>query len=149
MVRKLRKILCPLDFSTRSLEALDYAADIARQYDGQIILLHVVENPWVDLYGPTWQGFFAELEHALEWAKTKLVDAAQTHAADLACETIAKRGNPYEEIIDLAKARQVDVIIMATHGRTGLQRLSLGSVTEKVLRTAPCPVLTVRQATEE
>ena len=149
MARKLRKILCPLDFSTPSLEALDYAADMARQNDGQLILLHVVENPWVDLYGPTWQGFFTELEHAREWAKTRLVDAAQTHAADLACETIATRGNPYEEIINLAKARQVDLIVMSTRGRTGLQRLSLGSVTEKVLQTSPCPVLAIRQATEE
>ncbi len=148
MARKLRTILCPLDFSTPSLEALDYAADIARQNDGQLILLHVVENPWVDLYGPKWQGFFAELEHALKWSKTKLDNTAQTRAADLTCETIAKRGNPYEEIIDVAKAREVDVIVMSTHGRTGLQRLSLGSVTEKVLRTSPCPVLAVREAKE-
>jgi len=55
-----------------------------------------------------------------------------------------KRGNPYEEIIDLASTQPVDMIVMSTHGRTGPQRLVIGSVTEKVVRTAPCPVFTVR-----
>ncbi|MBI3756822.1 MAG: universal stress protein [Deltaproteobacteria bacterium] len=145
MARRVKKILCPLDFSNNALAALDYAVDFARQNDGQLILLHVVDNPLADQYGPTAQNFYAEVEHALEKSKQMLADAARTHAAGVLCETIAKRGNPYEEIIDLANAQQADLIVMSTHGRTGPQRLLIGSVAEKVVRTAPCPVLTVRQ----
>src|SRR5215468_1555336 len=113
----------------------------------QLILLHVVDNPLADQYGPRGQNFYAEVEHALEKSKQMLADAVQTHAAGVSCESIVKRGNPYEEIIDLAKAQQADMIVMSTHGRTGPQRLVIGSVAEKVVRTAPCPVFTVRQAT--
>jgi nucleotide-binding universal stress UspA family protein len=144
MTRKLKKILCPIDFSDDALAALDYAADFARQNDGQLILLHVVDNPVADLYGPSGQNFYAEVEHALAKSKEMLLAAASTHAPGLPCETIVKRGNPYEEIIDFATAQSADMIVMSTHGRTGPQRLVIGSVTEKVVRTAPCPVFTVR-----
>jgi nucleotide-binding universal stress UspA family protein len=144
MARPFKKILCPVDFSDNSLNALNYATDLAKQNNGQLVLLHVIENPLADQYGPKGQNFYAEVEHALDWSKQKLADAARTHAAGVPCETVAKRGNPYEEIIDLATAQQADMIVMSTHGRTGPQRLLIGSVAEKVVRTAPCPVLTVR-----
>lgn len=146
MARKLQKILCPVDFSNDSFTALDYAADFARQNAGTLLLLHVVDNPLAEQYGPSGQNFYAEVEHALEKSKEMLAKVAQAHAAGVSCESIIKRGNPYEEIIDLAKAQQADVIVMSTHGRTGPQRLVIGSVAEKVVRTAPCPVFTVRQA---
>jgi nucleotide-binding universal stress UspA family protein len=149
MARKLKKILCPVDFSDDSLTALDYAADFARQNDGQLILLHVVDNPLADQYGPARQNFYAEVEHALEKSQQMLTDAIRTHAAGVACETMVKRGNPYEEIIDVANAQHADVIVMSTHGRTGPQRLVIGSVAEKVVRTAPCPVFTVRHQAEK
>ena len=149
MARKLKKVLCPLNFSNNALAALDYAVDLARQNDGQLILLHVVDNPLADQYGPTAQNFYAEVEHALEKSKQMLAEVVRTRAANVPCETIAKRGNPYEEIIDLANAQQADLIVMSTHGRTGPQRLLIGSVAEKVVRTAPCPVLTVRQEAEK
>lgn len=144
MARSFKKILCPVDFSDNSLAALDYATDFARQNNGQLILLHVIENPLADQYEPKGQNFYAEVEHALEKSKQMLADAERTHAADVPCEIVAKRGNPYEEIVDLASAQQADVIVMSTHGRTGPQRLLIGSVAEKVVRAAACPVLTVR-----
>jgi nucleotide-binding universal stress UspA family protein len=144
MARPFRKILCPVDFSDDSLTALTYATDFAKQNNGQLILLHVIDNPLADQYGPRGQNFYAEVEHALEKSKQMLTDAARIHAAGVPCETVAKRGNPYEEIIDVATAQQADVIVMSTHGRSGPQRLLIGSVAEKVVRTAPCPVLTVR-----
>jgi nucleotide-binding universal stress UspA family protein len=104
----------------------------------------VIENPLDDQYRPVGQNFYAEVEHALEKSKQMLADAARTHAADIPCEIVAKRGNPYEEIVDLASAQQADVIVMSTHERTGPQRLLIGSVAEKVVRTAACPILTVR-----
>jgi nucleotide-binding universal stress UspA family protein len=149
MARSVKKILCPLDFSNTALEALDYAVDFARHNAGQLILLHVVDNPLTEQYGPTAQNFYAEVEHALEKSKQMLADVARTHAVGVPCEIIAKRGNPYEEIIDVATAQQADLIVMSTHGRTGSQRLLIGSVAEKVVRTAPCPVLTVRQTASQ
>ena len=146
MAQKLKKILCPVDFSNDSFAALDYAVDFAKQSEGKLILLHVVDNPLAEQYGPSGQNFYAEVEHAFEKSKELLAKVAQTHAAGVSCEAVVVRGNPYEEIIDLAKEQQADVIVMSTHGRTGPQRLVIGSVAEKVVRTAPCPVFTVRQA---
>jgi nucleotide-binding universal stress UspA family protein len=144
MARPFQTVLCPIDFSTDSLTALDYAADFAKQSEGQLILMHVVDNPLTDFYGPRGANFYAEVEHAIEKSKQMLADAAHTHAADVPYEVVVRHGNPYEEIIDLAIARPADMIVMSTHGRTGPQRLVIGSVTEKVVRTAPCPVFTVR-----
>jgi nucleotide-binding universal stress UspA family protein len=132
MARRFNKILCPVDFSGDSFAALDYAADFARQSGGQLLLLHVIDNPLADQYEPKRQNFFAEVEHATEKSREMLADAARTHAAGVSYQAVVKRGNPYEEII------------MSTHGRTGPQRLVIGSVAEKVVRTAPCPVFTVR-----
>jgi nucleotide-binding universal stress UspA family protein len=145
MNRPFKKILCPIDFSDNSFTALDYATDFAKQNNSQLILLHVIDNPLADQYGPKRQNFYAEVEHAVEWSQQKLAETAHTHAAGVSCDAIAKRGNPYEEIIDFANTQQIDLIVMSTHGRTGPQRLLIGSVAEKIVRTAPCPVLTVRQ----
>lgn len=144
MARQFKKVLCPIDFSTDSFTALDYAADFARQGDGQLILMHVVDNPLTDFYGPRGANFYAEVEHAIEKSRQLLADAARAHVAGVPYEVVVKHGNPYTEILDLATAQHADLIVMSTHGRTGAQRLVIGSVTEKVVRTAPCPVFTVR-----
>jgi len=148
MARQLKKVLCPIDFSPDSFTALDYAADFARQSNGQVTLMHVVDNPLTDFYGPRGANFYAEVEHAIEKSKQMLADAARTRVSGVPYEVVVKHGNPYTEIIDLATAQPADVIVMSTHGRTGPQRLVIGSVTEKVVRTAPCPVFTVRHAAE-
>jgi nucleotide-binding universal stress UspA family protein len=84
MPRKFKKILCPVDFSDHALTALDYATDIARQNDGQLLLLHVIDNPLADQYGPVGQNFYAEVEHALEKSKHMLAEAARTPPVYLA-----------------------------------------------------------------
>jgi universal stress protein A len=149
MARPFKKILCPVDFSDNSLAALGHAVELAKQNNGHLIFLHVIDNPLADQYGPRGQNFYAEVEHALEWSKQKLTDVARTHATAVSCEIVAQRGNPYEEIIDVATTKQADVIVMTTHGRSGPQRLLIGSVAEKVVRMAPCPVLTVRSETSK
>jgi nucleotide-binding universal stress UspA family protein len=148
MPRKFQKVLCPIDFSDDSFTALDYAVNFAKQNEGQLILLHVVDNPLTDFYGPRGANFYAEVEHAIGKSKQMLMDAARTHAAGVPCEVVVKHGNPYTEIIDLATAQHADMIVMSTHGRTGPQRLVIGSVAEKVVRTAPCPVFTVRHGAQ-
>ncbi|HKA54756.1 MAG TPA: universal stress protein [Candidatus Binatia bacterium] len=148
MARQFKKVLCPIDFSDHSFTALDYAADFARQYGGQLILVHVVDNPLTDFYGPRGANFYAEVEHAIEKSKQLLADAARAHASGVPYEIVVTHGDPYTEVLDLATAQGADVIVMSTHGRTGPQRLIIGSVTEKVVRTAPCPVFTIRHATQ-
>src|SRR5262249_58227373 len=129
MTRQFKKVLCPIDFSTDSFTALDYAADFARQSEGQLILIHVVDNPLTDFYGPRGANFYAEVEHAIEKTKQLLADAVRAHAAGVPCEIVVTHGNPYTEILDLATARGADVVVMSTHGRTGPQRLVIRSVT--------------------
>src|SRR5574341_70691 len=148
MARQFKKVLCPIDFSTDAFTALDYAADFARHSKGQLILMHVVDNPLTDFYGPRGANFYAEVEHAIEKSKQMLADAAHTHASGVPYEIVVKHGNPYTEILDLATAQYADIIVMSTHGRTGPQCLVIGSVTEKVVRAAPCPVFTVRHTTQ-
>src|SRR5690349_20425031 len=131
MASPFKKILCPVDFSDNSLTALAYATDFAKQYNGSLILLHVIDNPLAEQYEPARQNFYAEVEHAVEKSIEMLSEAERTHAAGIPCELVAKRGNPYEEIVDLASTQQADIIVMSTHGRTGPQRLLIGSVAEK------------------
>jgi nucleotide-binding universal stress UspA family protein len=148
MARQFKKVLCPIDFSTDSFTALDYATDFARQSNGQLVIMHVVDNPLTDFYGPRGANFYAEVEHAIEKSKQMIAEVARTHAAGVPYEVVVKHGNPYTEILDLATAQHVDMIVMSTHGRTGPQRLVIGSVAEKVVRAAPCPVFTVRHTPE-
>src|SRR5262249_26369304 len=147
MARQFKKVLCPIDFSDHSFTALDYAADFARQYGGQLIPLHLVRNPLTALYGPPGAKLSSEVEHPVEKSKQLLADAARAHASGVPYEIVVTHGDPYTEVLDLATAQGADVIVMSTHGRTGPQRLIIGSVTEKVVRTAPCPVFTIRHAT--
>src|SRR5262249_34688455 len=125
-----------------------YAADFARQYGGQLILVHVVDNPLTDFYGPRGANFYSEGEHAIEKSKQLLADAARAPAPGVPYEIVVTPRHPDTEVLDLPTAQGADVIVMSTHGRTGPQRLIIGSVTEKVVRTAPCPVFTIRHATQ-
>lgn len=147
MPRNIKTVLCPIDFSADAYNALDYAADFARQGNGRLILLHVVDNPLTEMYGPRGATYYAEVDHAIEKSKEMLAEAARTHAADVPYDLVVKHGNPYEEILKLAAEQNADMIVMSTHGRTGPKRLVIGSVAEKVVRTAPCPVFTVRHGT--
>jgi universal stress protein A len=144
MEPRIKTILCPVDFSDDAFAALDYAAAMATQYQAKLILLHVVDNPLTDFYGPRGANFYAEVEHAVEKSKGLLAEAIRSHAAHVPCDIVVKHGKPYDEILELASGEHTDMIVMSTHGRSGPARLIIGSVAEKVVRAAPCPVLTIR-----
>ena len=140
----MRRILCPVDFSDSSRQALDYAVGIARWYDARITALHVVPPitsmlpvPGAGLYPPVvfrpeeLQQFRSELE---SFARASGIDALDTDVV---------QGSVTGEIVRLAKELPADLLVMGTHGRSGFERLMLGSVTEKLLRKSPCPLLTV------
>ena len=139
---KLRHILVPIDFSEASRQAVAFAVPLAGKFGATITLLHVVQpviypdvvGPWVVSEQLVSKASSKELA---AWGK-KLLPAA------LLKTTVVRFGQPYHEIAEAARAQKVDLLIITTRGRTGLQRALLGSTAERVLRHAPCPVLTVR-----
>jgi nucleotide-binding universal stress UspA family protein len=141
-------VLVPIDFSPYAEQALDYAIALAQKLQARITLLHVIQPQLIagaDMGAWPSPSFIEELETAvmrdMEGYRARVTDAG------LEGEIVVVHGVPFQEILDTAKARQVDLIIMGTHGRTGLPHILLGSVAERVARMAPCPVLVARQPT--
>jgi len=145
------RILIPTDFSPPSEAALEYARILAAKFGSSLRILHVIDDPTAssdfvaDGFAPSTEDIRTAL---LEQARTRLdglmnqVDRTRYHAhAD------AVLGMPAATIVEYAAATHAGLIVMGTHGRTGLAHLLMGSVAEQVVRTAPCPVLTVRQVT--
>ena len=142
------KILLPTDFSECAKQAEAAAFDLVRKLDGELVLFQaLVETP---LYGEgllSTQHVQAVYDAQRKWAAETL----EARAADLRQNGIKTSwrlqvGVPFEEIVKVAEEEHADMIVMGTHGRSGLNRVLLGSVAERVIRLAPCPVLTVRQA---
>jgi nucleotide-binding universal stress UspA family protein len=138
-------VLVPTDFSTSAAQALDYAIRLARPLKARLTVLHVMQPnpmPGVDTGVAPPATYLQEVKEAMQ---SNMEDAlARVTAAGFTAERLVLYGIPFQGIVDTAKARQVDLIIMGTHGRTGLMYVLLGSVAEKVVRLAPCSVLVVR-----
>ena len=144
---KIAKILVPTDFSEESNKALHYAIALARPNGSEILLVHVVELP---IY-PVNLGISPvvvppldrEIRDRMQDALARLV--AEQVPKDLVARAALRDGRPSQEIVAAARAEDADLIVIATHGHTGLKKVLLGSTTERVVREAPCPVLVVRQ----
>jgi nucleotide-binding universal stress UspA family protein len=145
-----KKILVPTDFSETSRQSLQLAADLSRRYDAELVLLHVFEP--VTLMIPDGMEFFSTEQLDLIAAEiTKSLQAAAAEAAAAGAVRVSTqqlRGPVAPQILDLASSSGFDLIVMGTHGRTGIQHALLGSVAEKVVRRAACPVLSVRVPSE-
>ena len=141
----IRKILCPTDFSESSAVGLDAALKLAKVLGSRLELVHVVQPPiyvgWED--SPAGLAASAQvLEQSRAHARQQLEAAAKKYGAQgVSVGTQLLEGSPHHEISELSK--QFDLVVMSTHGRTGLPHLFLGSVAERVVRTASCPVMTV------
>lgn len=132
------KILCPVDFDQNSLPVLRLAAELTQERKATLYLLHVVGMP----PGPEVALPFDQMEAA---ARAKLKKLAQRIVGrKTRYDAGVAMGDPASEVLRIAKRRRVNLIVMATHGRKGLNRLILGSVAERVVREAVCPVLTVK-----
>lgn len=147
----IRKILLPTDFSGPAHGARDWAAELGRQYGASLTLLHVYQPISYALpegYVLPTASLLADLEvklgASLDQAKREL-DAV----ADLRVDTQLVQGVPFAEIVKFAREGSYDLIVIGTHGRTGLRHALLGSVAEKVVRKASCAVLTVRPLDQE
>ncbi len=145
----LNKILCPYDFSESSSHALRYAIEFASAYKAKLYLLHVFDIRVLD-YGEPIYGISIPTKDAIGTIKTELANSIPEKVKnELQVETIVVSGVPFYEIIKFANENGVDLIVMGTHGRTGIAHILLGSVAEKVVRKASCPVLTVRHPGQE
>jgi nucleotide-binding universal stress UspA family protein len=146
-MRDFKTILCPTDFSDASYRALDYAVRFARQADGTLLLAHVIHVPTEDLMHP---GVLVPSFDDVRVRGQKLLeDVRAQHLGGYAkCELLLDVGDPYEQLMEIANQRNADLIVVCTHGRTGLQHLVMGSVAEKIIRHAPCPVFVVRRGAE-
>ena len=138
-VFRLKKILVPVDFSDCSKKALVYATGFARQFSAELTLLHVVEP-----YPPVPQMDWVDVESVQE-AQGKLDAIRSTFGEAVAVKVILRTGEPHLEIVEAAKELGIDLIILSTHGRSGLMHVILGSTVAKVARHANCPVLIVRE----
>ncbi len=141
----LKKILCPIDHSDCSKEALRYAVTFAMKDKAKLLLLHVIDirsfNEGLDAMSTQIPN-----EETIEQLRVKLLDCIPVEIRDdMDIEAIVAQGIPFAEIISTAKEKEIDMIVIGSHGRTGISHMMLGSVSEKVVRKAPCPVLTVRQ----
>jgi universal stress protein A len=142
---QLKKVLVPIDFTDCSLHSLGFALSLAEQFQAQIVLLNVVE-------ATMHPGGHAGLSAAFDEANQNLVAAARERLENLVrryatakpIEVLVRIGHAHSEITDTANALGSDLIIIATHGYTGLKHALLGSTAENVIRYASCPVLTLR-----
>ncbi|MFC5970749.1 universal stress protein [Halomarina salina] len=135
------RILFPTDGSEGADEALEYALELARTHDATLHVLFVADTnrDSVTLVGTD---VVDALTAVGEESVASVVDRASEH--DVPTETAVEQGTPWRTIVDYAEGNDVDLLVMATHGRRGLDRYLLGSVTEKVVRTSTIPVMTVR-----
>ncbi|HIE64954.1 MAG TPA: universal stress protein [Nitrospiria bacterium] len=139
---QMKKILVATDFSPFSERALDYAVGMAVEFDADLLLVHVIESL---NYSLTDTMTVVGHEKALSVTATALLEnlVKQLSEKTRSVGSFLVSGTPYREIIKKSKEEDVDLIIVGTHGRTGVEHLLLGSVAEKVIRLATCPVLTV------
>ena len=141
--------LVPIDFSQYADYALDYAMTLAKTLQARLTLLHVIHAMPLgvtDMGTALPYSYLQELEAEITQNMQTYLKRVQD--AGLEGDTMVVHGMPFDEIVQTAKTNNVNLIIMGSHGRTGLGRLFLGSVAEKVVRLAPCPVLVTRQATQ-
>lgn len=143
----LKKIVCPTDFSEPAAEGLKVARELATQFSAEMLLVHVVA-PLPAMHGgvaPTGFHIPAVLEELEAAAKKSLAEIRREELpAEIQARTFVILGRPAHEIVALAEQQKADIIVMATHGESGWQRFVFGSVAEKVVRHADCPVLTIR-----
>ena len=140
-------ILVPTDFSPSAAQSLTYAINMAHLLKGQILLVHVIHLSPLTLGEVPPAVLDASIEERQNDAEALMQDALQrVHEAGLQGDSTVVEGLPFQAIVDIASIKHVDLIVMSTHGRTGLSHMFMGSVAEKVVRMAPCAVLVTRRS---
>ncbi|MFN0196493.1 MAG: universal stress protein [Planctomycetaceae bacterium] len=143
----LKRILLPTDFSEHARTAQNYACDLAEKFGAELHLLHIsidvmamVPEPGMNFLPPG--DYLRDMQKSAQDALSRWPDAKS--ASQLKIVREVRVGTPFVEIVRYAKEADIDLIVLGTHGRTGIAHALLGSTAEKVVRKAPCPVLTIR-----
>ncbi|NQU08466.1 MAG: universal stress protein [Candidatus Abyssubacteria bacterium] len=144
---KIEKILFPTDFSEHSKHAFTYALSFAKEYGARLYMLHVIEDVQylanAYMFDVPMMPSFADMEQNRQKEMEEFIER-EVADASVSVEKVIKHGRPFVEIIQMAREENVDLIVIATHGRGGLEHVLFGSTAEKVVRKAPCPVLSIR-----
>lgn len=144
-MRLPKTILVPIDFGDASTAALDYAVDLAERLDAKVFVLHSFEIPIVGFPDGVMPANAELTSQVIARSEKALADARARHATrKVPLTTLLEQGDAREVILAKAKELGADLLVLGTHGRRGIARALLGSVTETVVRTSPIPVLTVR-----
>ena len=146
-MRQYQRILCPVDFSSYSKAALEEGASLAKSMGAELSVLHAYQNP---AYVLPMSGYVGPTADMLNKIREQLAAELEALAAPyrkqgIKTETLVLEGVPYKSIVDHAAEWHADLIVMDTHGRTGISHALTGSVAERVVRLAPCPVLITRK----
>ena len=143
----VKSILVPIDFSDYSKGALKYAVEIAKKFNAKMYLIYVIEPVVYPSDFSMGQVSIPAVDHdSFNRSKDELKKLAEMEIdSNIEVEVIIKSGKPFVEINESASEKDIDLIIIATHGHTGVEHLLFGSTAEKVVRKAPCPVLTLRE----
>ncbi len=139
---QLKKIMCTTDFSDYSNHAVSYAAALAREFQAKLFLCHIVDVTSAAVYGDALPAIQVQQSAMTAYAQEQLQQLLKDRDVD--SEPIVSVGHASTEIARIAADKGVDLVVSATQGRKGLKRLILGSVTERLMRTVPCPMLIVR-----
>jgi nucleotide-binding universal stress UspA family protein len=145
-IKAYKNILVPIDFSDYSKNAISYAKEIAKAYDSQLQLLHIIEETKHPAFSLSGKSSIFDLVPNIEADSRKRIEEMFIEAPGPKAESTiyTKGGHAANDIINFASRNSSDLIVIATHGLTGIEHLLLGSVTEKVVRMAPCPVVTIK-----
>lgn len=148
---RIRSILVPLDLSDYAAHALPYARELAETFGATLHLLHVVDSQWVVAGGAA---AFPEYGNNLlsrfeAEGRKALIQIAETIPEKVEVTPAVRVGPPHVQIVQYAREQDIDLIVVATHGRSGLKHALIGSVAEKVVQMAPCPVLSLKNPEHE
>jgi nucleotide-binding universal stress UspA family protein len=142
---KLQTIVCPTDFSQSSGEAFRYAVSLAAESNAELHVLHVVDESAMYCAGYNGVGYIADVADQIEHEDFERLSRWNPIGTQVPYKTVQLVGQPAQTILKFAETVHADLIVMGSHGRTGVYRLLMGSVAEAVARAAKCPVLTVKQ----
>jgi nucleotide-binding universal stress UspA family protein len=143
----IKKIICATDFSDLSNHAIAYGVSMAREFKAKLYLCHVIDLSSATIYGEATFGFEPQIIRMEDYAHERLNRIMAEHQIEW--EPLVTTGSAADEVTRLAEEKKMDMAIAATRGRSGLKRLVLGSVTEHLMRTLPCPLLTIHGPKEE
>lgn len=140
---QIKRILCTTDFSDFSNQTIPLGSALAKEFDATLLICHVVELPFAAMYGEVQLDPIAQQARMTTAAHEMLARIVEDRAVQWTPHVVI--GHPADEIVRLVAEEQVDLVVSATHGRSGIKRLILGSVTERLMRTLSCPLLIVRE----